>query len=306
MVTKIGLAKGVVHISLRRGSIGTVKKVESDRIQIGGEQQEIGKKPTEGKGDKSRVHANKEYVDKASLSDIDKLDREIDKFVKQRTLPGVFGLGERAVPEDRFGYVDERVLKYIDERNAAAEIWMTNYPQVIAKAQADLGPLGLFDPEDYLSETDARRRFYVSYTPFTIDVPDNVPQEVFAREKAKAQEAWDDAARTWQKHMRLQVLQMAQHMADRLAPDSEGKKKRFVAGSMVENFKTLLAEFPFMNVTSDAQLVEAVKKLEEHTTEMTVENLEDSEEVRKALSLVASGVVDAVAPLVQEFEREVD
>jgi hypothetical protein len=126
-------------------------------------------------------------------------------------------------------------------------------------------------------------RFEVRY--LTVSVPptlEGVSAELFARERAKAEAQWAEAAEAIQQALRESMGALVTRMVDRLTPDPDGKPKGFRAG-LITAMEEFLQFFKARNLTDDAALAALVDKARLVMKGVDLRAIRQSSEVRETV-----------------------
>jgi hypothetical protein len=94
----------------------------------------------------------------------------------------------------------------------------------------------------------------------------NVPTQLgkisvrhFEEAKAQAERDWQAAAEEIRTLLRESMRGLVAHMIEQLTPTPDGNRKRFYE-STVSKFKEFMQDFPFRDLTNDAELQTAVEQ----------------------------------------------
>jgi len=275
--------KGVVYVRVSKGGLGGMRKEIKTKVE-----------ETEGEKKSKRFYKGKELIPREAVKDITAVDSQIDSFINHPPfLPGL-APGERCVPESRIKYVHKRLNELFDKRQDAIDKFMDSYPSIIEIARVELGPEH-FDATDFPPPEKKRAQFYAEYSfrKFS-EVPDGLPPEILVQEKEKVAKELAEQAKVWRMFVRQRLFQIVKHMADRLTPDEDGKKKRYDQAAMIANFKQLIEEGPFMDVTGDSEFQKQYAALKEMASKVTSDTLED-EEMRVAVGKEFSKMEESLA-----------
>jgi hypothetical protein len=134
------------------------------------------------------------------------------------------------------------------------------YPRVCREAAVRLRTL--YNPADYPPVHEVRACFTLSWQYISYGVPDQLGEisaRIFETEREKAAEAMSQACDEIQRVMRASLLEMVNHLRDRLADQPGGKPQR-LRESTVQKLRDFLATFNLRNVVDDQELKEQVDK----------------------------------------------
>ena len=131
---------------------------------------------------------------------------------------------------------------------------------------------------------------------FTMEVPEGLPPALRDAELSKLQTTLGNVADECRAALRETLSDLVGHLADRLAPDAAGGRKRLCA-STVENLREFLDTVDARNITSDEDIKRLSDKARAIIGTTTAEKLRDSPsvsgQVRTAMQAVKSEI-DAV------------
>jgi hypothetical protein len=184
--------------------------------------------------------------------------------------------GSRLLPTASLLDYTATMGKYQTEFDQLVAAFVAKYDTLVAAAAFQLGTL--FDRDEYLSSDAVARRFYMglSYTPlpssgdFRLDIESEVQADLIMQYEertktllAKAnQDAWT----------RLHTV--LSKLSDRLIVDEDGKKNVF-HDTIVTNAEELCDLLKALNVTGDADLERARRRLQDAMQGVTPKELRD-------------------------------
>ena len=206
--------------------------------------------------DPELVHVSKEILSAPSLKAIGSYQGEIKRMVRERsTQSPMFNGGVYLLSNAMILDVDAKLqdaITYHDEVLVPA--FMAEYESLKDAARVRLG--SLFNLADYPPADRVRAKFVVRYQYLSVNTPETLTEikaELFEREKSKAAAEWLDAMNECRNVLRVSFADLVDHMADRLSPDADGKRKVF-RDSLVSNFRDFLTSFTAWNLTDDGEL----------------------------------------------------
>lgn len=113
-----------------------------------------------------------------------------------------------------------------------------------------------FRETDFPTPDALRRCFLLQWSIFRLDVPEGLPGPVLEQEREKFQARLDSVFNQCRAALRETMADLVGHLADRLAPDGDGSRKR-LCGSTIENLREFLDTVNARDITSD----EAIREL---------------------------------------------
>jgi hypothetical protein len=216
-------------------------------------------------------------------------------YVVPRSVPSFFREGcylfrLRAVEE-----VDTYLkTAQIEIRNLVREFVMV-YPSQKDEARELLEPDGQYKESDYPSARELQDMFYISWQWISFDVPEGLPESVYAAEKSKAQNMWNDAAESITFALREAFKGLIAHAIDKLQVGADGKVKIF-RDTTLTNITDFIATFKDRNITADSSLETLIKQADNILASVdTAKVLRDSTMVR-----------DMVRTGFQTIEKQID
>ena len=171
--------------------------------------------------------------------------------------------GQRLIPMTQFFDLKQWVNHTEVEFNTLVRDFLTAYPLLISAQAFQLGQL--FDRSEYptVAEIKEKFRFKVGFLPlpvagdFRVDAPKEAMQEMEQEYNKLIEERVSEVNRDlWQR-----LHDCLKHMSERLGVDDNGKKKVF-RDSLVDGAVDLCELLKNLNVTNDAKLEDARRKLE--------------------------------------------
>lgn len=138
------------------------------------------------------------------------------------------------------------------ERNKLVESFLTT--EYASEREATRAALNsAFREEDFPPVEVIRNRFRLQWSIFQMSVPDNLPADVLQAERNKLAKQIDDVATQCRAALREAFADLVGHLADKLAPESDGTRKRLCA-STIANLREFLDTVNARDITSDDQI----------------------------------------------------
>jgi hypothetical protein len=238
------LARKTVFIKLHLGLLGNSRKVNSSQVEVD--------------ADKALIRVSKNLLDSPELQAIRTLDGDIRRYLYDTCLP--FDVGIHLLPLGLIEVVDARLREFKAQRDELVEVFLLAYPRLCHEAAARLRTL--YNPADYPPVDEVRACFTLSWQYISYGVPEQLGEisaRIFETEREKAAEAMSQACDEIQQVMRASLLEMVNHLRDRLADQPDGKPQR-LRESTVQKLRDFLATFDLRNVVDDHELREHVEK----------------------------------------------
>ena len=238
------LARKTVFIKLHLGLLGNSRKVSSSQVEVD--------------ADKALIRVSKNLLDSPELQAIRSLDGDIRRYLYDTCLP--FDVGIHLLPLGLIEAVDERLREFQAQRDELVEAFLQAYPRLCQEAAVRLRTL--HNPTDYPPVDEVRACFTLGWQYISYGVPEQLGEisaRIFETEREKAAEAMSQACDEIQQVMRASLLEMVNHLRDRLADQPDGKPQR-LRESTVQKLREFLATFNLRNVVDDHELRRQVEK----------------------------------------------
>ena len=238
------LSKQTVFIKLHLGLLGNTRKVSSSRVEVD--------------ADKALIRVSKTLLDSPELHAIRTLDGDIRHFLYDMCLP--FDVGIHLLPLGLVETVDERLHEFKYKRGELVESFLSAYPRLCQEAAGRLRTL--YNPTDYPPVDEVRTHFTFTWQYVSYGVPEQLREisaRFFEEEREKAVVAMSEACTEIQQVMRASLLELVNHLRERLSDQADGKPQR-LRESTVQKLRDFLATFDLRNVVDDQELKEQVEK----------------------------------------------
>jgi len=238
------LARKTVFIKLHLGLLGNSRKVSSSQVEVD--------------ADKALIRVSKNLLDSPELQAIRSLDGDIRRYLYDTCLP--FDVGIHLLPLGLIETVDERLRELKAQRDQLVEAFLLAYPRLCQEAAVRLRTL--HNPADYPPVEEVRTCFSLTWQYISYGVPEQLGEisaRIFETEREKAAEAMSQACDEIQQVMRASLLEMVNHLHERLSDQADGKPQR-LRESTVQKLRDFLATFDLRNVVDDQELKEQVDK----------------------------------------------
>ncbi len=238
------LAKQTVFIKLHLGLLGNSRKVSSSRVEVD--------------ADKALIRVSKTLLDSPELQAIRTLDGDVRHFLYDMCLP--FEVGIHLLPLGLVETVEERLHEFNDKRGELVESFLSAYPRLCQEAAGRLRTL--YNPTDYPPVDEVRSHFTFGWQYVSYGVPEQLREisaQFFQEEREKAVVAMSEACTEIQQVMRASLLELVNHLRERLSDHADGKPQR-LRESTVQKLRDFLGTFDLRNVVDDQELKEQVEK----------------------------------------------
>lgn len=244
-----------IGLEVSLGSVGSRRKAKKALVSI---QSQI---PETADPDKDSLYLGKELFDCKEFRAIQQVHRKIRSFVDAHALPSMLKRGVYILPVSNLEKVNTGLKKLEGLLKEAVDRFIEIYPEEVKRSKDRLGPL--WDGSDYVQDPEVlRSAFYmkVSYPELGVSTNlEKVDPTIFAEERARLQKAFEEASELIRASLRAGMLDLVQHLVERLTPDATGRQKIIKPASVV-NLLEFIQSFDPKNVTDDAELAALVSK----------------------------------------------
>ena len=262
-----GVARAAMLVDL---NISTYSGRKQDRTT----QEEITRSHNAGSKQAASVYKNL-FANCPELIAITKFQARARAEHYRLTLPWADN-GSRLLPTASLLDYTAMMGKHQSEFNQLVAAFLTKYDTLVAEAAFQLGTL--FDRDEYLSSDRVAQRFYmgISYTPlpssgdFRLDIEAEVQADLIKQYEARTK----DLLATANQDAWTRLHTVLSKLSDRLIIDADGKKNVF-HDTIVTNAEELCDLLRLLNVTGDADLERARRRLQEALEGVTPKELRD-------------------------------
>ena len=278
------LARKTVFIKLHLGLLGNSRKVNSSQVEVD--------------ADKAFIRVSKNLLDSPELQAIRSLDGDIRHYLYDTCLP--FDVGIHLLPLGLIEAVDERLREFKVKREELVEVFLLAYPRLCQEAPVRLRTL--YNPADYPPVNEVRACFTLSWQYISYGVPEQLGEisaRIFETEREKAAEAMSQACDEIQQVMRASLLEMVNHLRDRLADQSDGKSQR-LRESTVQKLRDFLTTFSLRNVVDDRELKDQVERAQALLGGVSTDELRNMPLVRASVRDGMAGIAAQMDVLVND------
>jgi hypothetical protein len=257
--------------------------------------------------DKKLLKLSKQLLDSPELEAIEKFDTALKARVRKFAYTSYFKGGVHLIPITQVPDVDEILKDAIPQRLDLVDRAVAMYQTRIGETLERLDTMG--SVADYPSAERFRARFYLEHSYVTFETPSRlkaISAEIFKHETEKARAKLESVAGECQQAMRAGLVQLIDHLAERLTPDAEGKPKR-LHETTVGHLNDFLATFELRNVTDDAELGAIVEQARSVMKGVDRKVLKSDDLIRQKVAEQLATVKAALDPLVEDkATRQID
>jgi hypothetical protein len=282
-----------VCLSLQVSSLGNRKKLSTDSFEV--------------EADKTMISATKQLLDADEYNNIKKLDAEMKSWLAKRALPSFFKSGIYLIPFQLVEKVDKRLEDYRVNRDSLVGKFVNAYSRLKEEARGRLN--GVFNEADYPPLSEVGKAFGVKSNYVVFDTPNalkGISEEMWQREKQRAEEMWRDASAEIQNAVRASFADLVSHMVERLAPGEDGKPKIFKE-TLVGNMNEFLELFEARNITDDDALAELVSKARAIMAGVDPEKLRKNKSIRESVQASMSQLKSSLdSMIVTKTSRQIN
>ena len=243
MSIKSELLKNSVAFSMSFSRWGNLRRANKDEIQTG--------------ADKNMMRFSKKLVSSSEYDSIVKLQNRVRKWVEDNSVPSFFHRGVYLIALNSVEKTETYLEKARETMKTMVDEFIVTYREQIIDARELLGPQ--FNQGDYPSPEYLKNRFDIQWKFMSFEVPDNLPEDVFNAEKAKAERIWGDATESIKQCLRESFLTLINRATDRLVV-KPGEKPKVFRDSLMGNIEDFFQTFSNRNIVNDTELEELVTK----------------------------------------------
>jgi hypothetical protein len=270
-----------IFLQVRYGSVGNTRKVSGSTVLT-----------TEA--DMGLLRVSK------TLEAIRHHDTQLRKYLGNMCLPYSQLAGVLMLPYALIKPVKDRLKTHTDERKVLVETFVEAYPSLKVKAKEQLKDLYVED--EYPSIDELREKFRFEWSMLSFSTPkhlQSIDPELYESELQKERESIKIATEEITAVMRGTLLEMVQHLQERLTPGPDGKAK-IIRESAVAKMNEFLDTFENRNVTDDKELATEVQKVRSLLGGTTAQALRTSEEWKEKIRNGMQNVSESLGKLVKE------
>jgi hypothetical protein len=273
----LDLQKSAVFLNVKLGKVGKRRKVSSTEVEVD--------------ADKSMLHVSKDIFESKELQAIAQLHSALKAYLKSVCLPSPVRRGVYMLRTDLIETTMNKIAEFEAQIEEAVKAFMLFYQPIYEERHSDtaalrqrLGPL--YDPSDYPRPSKVRAAFVVETQVLELSTPGNlraVNMALYERERLKMDNMWERAQQTVTQVLLEEFRKLTAHLAERLTPDPEGKKKAFHATN-VSNLQDWLDIFDKRALTNDQDLITLVHRARAYIGGLDPASIKDSEALKQEVT----------------------
>jgi hypothetical protein len=209
--------------------------------------------------------------------------------------------GVRLLRQDQVDPFDRQLGLFRDELNAGVEELDRRYGDLQEAARQRLG--SLYNAEDYPPSLTGL--FAVAWEFPSVDPPQYLLQlkpELYEQEKARVAARFEEAVTLAEQGFTQELARLVNHLTERLAGSEDGKPKMF-RDSAVENLKEFFGRFGQLNIRSNDQLDELVRRAQEIVSDASPQQLRQNHTLRQQVQTQLASVRQTLDGLLVERPR---
>jgi hypothetical protein len=279
--------KETVLLLLTRTRIGMTRKIDLDKL-----------KDLPEKLRNDLLSANARILFCKELQEIQSLDSSMDRWIWRYSNPSIFkGLGIRLFATEMISSADGKLSEYRDARWNRVTLFTYRFRDIVAEMREKLGTeisnaINWPDPDTIEAQFTCRWRW------LQIDVPEKLPTDVEAREKAKAESFYKMQMRLVAAALRYGLKDLVDNLIERLTPDESGKPKIF-RDTLITNFRDFIDAFPSRYIVEDKPLEELVNRANALLNGVKPDDMRADRSVVESVRIAMSSIkeqLDTLAP----------
>jgi hypothetical protein len=248
---------------------------------------------------KKLLKLTKQLIESPELVAISQFDSALTAKIRRLAFKSYLKGGVHRIPIVQVPEAEAILDAAIPERLLLVDRAVAVYQTRVDETLARLGD-GLGNPLDYPSAERFRAKFYLEYSYLSFETPGRlkaVSAEIFKKEVDKQRVKLASVAGECQQAMRAGLLQLIDHLADRLSPSADGKKKR-LHETTIGHLNDFLSTFELRNVTDDTDLGAIVEQARNVMKGLDKKVLKSDELIRQKVVAQLTTVKAALDPLV--------
>jgi|SRR5579872_213727 len=273
---------GFLGNSRRLASSKIVEKDAEDLLQS---QSDLEAAPVVIDADKEVIRVTKKLFVSKPLTNIQRADSQMKNQVREVALASPFRSGFYLIPYAKVEEVTDWLVEYGPKRAELVKKFLAVYEE---EKKASMDRLrGCGSTFDYPTAASVENQFAFEFHWVSFETPTKlreIKKEIFKMEAEKAANDIKTVTEEIIQMKRAQLLNLTNHLIERLTPDETGKPKRLHA-SAVTNVSEFLDSFDVMNVADDKELAKIagdMKKLLAGVDPKTLKKDQDLKDMMKA------------------------
>ena len=222
--------------------------------------------------------------------------------IEKMTQPSFLTQSMYAVNPKHVTDVEEEIAKWVSKLSVAITALGEVYQERIRQQSKKLGVH--YRKDDYLPWEIYRDKWWFEYRWVQFDTPavlEQVDTALWQRERERAAESLDNAARQMRLLLREQFLTIIRSFRNMIEPGKNGKTKKFTARS-VNALNAFRSQFNLRDLTGDDQLDALMGELSNTVTGLTSKSMKD-DDVRQAFDSETRAILQTAEGLVQDVTK---
>jgi hypothetical protein len=284
-------------------TLGVRRKVTATRATIDGAS--VGA-DGEGEIDSAHISVQKKLLSCEEFDEILRLDRVFYTMMMQRVISTQYRKGTYLLPVKLLDWFEQEYAAYTKARAEAIEQFLAVYEDRVEESRKALGPI--FDRSQYPSVERVREAFSVERSYQQPGIPDHLARinlSLFQEQKAQMEREFAKSACEARATLRAGLLQLVKHLAEKLTPSADGKKKR-LHETTVEQLRDFLQLFGDRDITGDRDLGEVVDDLRDLMDGVDKDLLKNNEAFAGVIQQGLSASAEVIGSMVREHKRSFD
>lgn len=253
-----------------------------------------------GDADKKRLKLTKKLIECQELDDIIEHQNKTYKWCIDRCVPSYFKTGLYLVKIDQVQKFEEKLKE--SQRVLLEDLvpkFAVAYPAAVLAARKTgiEGGLGdQFDATDYPTTPDIAGSFGMEWNWIAFGVPDNLPEELKAAEKAKIEAQFQEATTEIMTALREGFHSIVSHVTERLEA-GPGERKKIFRDTLFEDLSTFMETFSSRNLTNDNELASLVEQSKEIMAKVKGDSPKDQAQIMRSSEELRATTADAFSKL---------
>lgn len=305
--TRTNIFENAICLSVRKHSFGTNKKVKKTVVQEIAQRLEDEYEQATGERktiDTELLRMSKKIYDSVAMKEIRQVYGDISNHLEMYTIVGaMMRPGVYVVPIDHVLNVETYLREQIDK----LEFWVyqlgEEYDGVVDKYIEKLGPLA--SRSDYPSIDEVKSKYSIEYEFLAHDVPTKlqyINKGLWQREQEKAQARVMVYAEKIEQMLNASMLNLIEHLTERLTDDSDGKRKKF-ASNMIDKAREFFTTFKVKNVTGAESLNDVADQGLSLLEGVDLDSLKDQAELRERVRAGFESIKATMGGMIQAAPR---
>lgn len=239
------IIKNAVALSFTIHAWGNRKQANMDKIETA--------------ADKEMLSLTKKLIDSDEYLAVLYHLNKTKAWLQDRSMPLLNHNSVMLFKIDMVKEVEEFLAERREGMKPIVQELVTTMPTKIEEAKSRLKE-EQFDRGDYPTDEQLRNSFSFEYHWVSYGVPTELPEDVFEKEKEKAERLWAEAAESVTMGLREIFRETVAHLEDKLT--EEPGKKKVLKDRAFEKIAEFIETFKSRNLTNDTELAKLVKSAE--------------------------------------------